>query len=43
MKLLLVAIIALLLLALLRPGFGFRSQRPHHYEALAPSLTFAPI
>lgn len=36
MKLLLVAIIALLLLALLRPGFGFRSQRPHHYEGTGP-------
>ncbi|WP_293575199.1 DUF3833 domain-containing protein [Phaeobacter sp.] len=38
MKLLLVAIIAVLLLAILRPGIGFRSQRPQHYEDTGPAF-----
>ncbi|UWR55341.1 DUF3833 domain-containing protein [Phaeobacter inhibens] len=38
MKFLLVAIILVLLLALLRPGFGFRSQRPQHYAGTGPDF-----
>ncbi|MFV1443201.1 MULTISPECIES: DUF3833 domain-containing protein [unclassified Phaeobacter] len=38
MKLLLVAIILLLLLALLRPGLGFRSQHPEHYANTSPAF-----
>ncbi|AHD08455.1 DUF3833 domain-containing protein [Phaeobacter gallaeciensis] len=38
MKLLLVAIILVLLLALLRPGFGFRSQRSQHYADTGPAF-----
>ncbi|APG46193.1 DUF3833 domain-containing protein [Phaeobacter porticola] len=38
MKLLLVAIILLLLLALLRPGFGFRSQRSQYYADTGPDF-----
>ncbi|MFS4580802.1 DUF3833 domain-containing protein [Phaeobacter sp. C3_T13_0] len=38
MKLLLVAIIILLLLALFWPGFGFRSQRSQHYEGTGPAF-----
>ncbi len=41
MKLLLGITILVLLLLLLRPGLGFRAQRPSDYTKTGPALTYA--